>query len=264
MQVIIILMIFMMEENNMLYTEKVYYSDMFLTECEATVLDIIDNKIILDKTVAYPEGGGQISDCGHLCFDGNEIPFYEVKKGLGRSLHIDNFPSVNVDTVVYHFVDENDIALFNENNQVKVKIDVNRRLQTTIHHSALHLALMFACDLRPDLMKQIRGCNITTNYGRLDFYLTERFTADDLNYINKYMNEAIHLAIPIESYHHPDEKEAWYWKCKEFICPCGGTHVFNTQQLGNVIVKRKNIGKNMERLIVVSDCKGLSKEIYHA
>lgn len=252
-----------MGEFIMINTEKVYYSDMFLTECEAIVLDIIDNKVILDKTVAYPEGGGQISDCGYLCFDDNEIPFYEVQKGVGRLLHIDNFPSINVDTSVYHFVDKSNILLFSKNKHIKVKIDVDRRLKTTVHHSALHLALMFACDLRANLMNQIRGCSITTDYGRLDFCLTERFTNEDLNYINENMKKVICSKIPIESYHHPNEKEAWYWKCKEFICPCGGTHVYNTHQLGSVIVKRKNVGKNMERLTVVSDCKGLPKEIYH-
>lgn len=244
-------------------TNKVYYLDMFLSEIQATVTDIIDNKIVLDKTIAYPEGGGQISDIGNLCFEGKEVPYYDVKKGVGRILRIKDFPSISVDTPVYHLINQNDIDLFYIGQKVNVKIDVERRIRTTVHHSALHLALMYACDCRPDLMKKIVGCRITTEYGRLDFSLAERFNTDEINYINEKLHEISKKDVPILTYHHDEENEAWYWKCQEFICPCGGTHVQNTNQVGNISVRRKNIGKNKERLIVVSECDCFSKELYH-
>lgn len=244
-------------------TIKAYYEDMFLYEIEASVLDVIDNKIILDRTIAYPEGGGQISDTGFLCFDDKKIPYNDVQKGVGRILRIDNFPSISVDTPIYHYVDEECIKLFHIGQKVKVKIDINRRIHTTVHHSALHIALMYACDLRPNLMKKIKGCRITTEYGRLDFSLIDKFTASDLNYINEKVQDAIKRNLPIKTYHHENENEAWYWQCEDFICPCGGTHVQNTKQLGNVIIKRKNIGKNTERLIAVSSCDSFTEELYH-
>lgn len=247
----------------MICTEKKYYNDMFLKECDALVLDVIDNKVILDQTVAYPEGGGQISDIGYLCFDDKEIPFFDAKKGVGRVLSVKDFPTVCVDTPIYHFVEEQYISFFEKGQKVKVKIDIDRRRRTTVHHSALHLALMYACDLKPDLMKNIKGCKITTEYGRLDFFLTERFSEEDINYISEKVNLAVNLGITIKSYHYPKEKEAWYWQCEDFICPCGGTHVVNTKQLGKLNVKRKSVGKNTERLIVSSDCEQFPKELYH-
>jgi len=40
-------------------TRKLYYEDSEQTEFTAKVLEVIENKIILDRTLFYPEGGGQ-------------------------------------------------------------------------------------------------------------------------------------------------------------------------------------------------------------
>jgi Ser-tRNA(Ala) deacylase AlaX len=43
----------------MIKTIKRYYEDMNLLSCSATILEIDKEKgIVLDQTVAYPEGGG--------------------------------------------------------------------------------------------------------------------------------------------------------------------------------------------------------------
>ncbi len=43
---------------------------------------------------------------------------------------------------------------------------------------------------------------------------------------------------------------AMYWKCLDYSVPCGGTHCNTTNQLGMISVKRKNIGKSADRLII--------------
>ena len=45
-------------------TDKLYYEDGYLRETEATVIAVTDEGIILDRTVFYPEGGGQPGDRG--------------------------------------------------------------------------------------------------------------------------------------------------------------------------------------------------------
>ena len=45
-------------------SDKLYYSDGYLRETEATVISVSDRGIKLDRTVFYPEAGGQPGDRG--------------------------------------------------------------------------------------------------------------------------------------------------------------------------------------------------------
>ena len=47
-------------------TEQLYNTDAYLRECEATVTDVTDGGVVLDRTVFYPGGGGQPNDIGVL------------------------------------------------------------------------------------------------------------------------------------------------------------------------------------------------------
>ncbi len=49
-------------------------------------------------------------------------------------------------------------------------------------------------------------------------------------------------------YHHSEEPEAWYWEANGHVIPYGGTHLTSTAPIGKILVRRKNIGKNLERI----------------
>jgi len=247
----------------MIKTEKIYYRDSFLGSCQASVIDIKENKIILDRTVAFPEGGGQIGDIGKLVVSEKEIPFFDTKKGVGRVLSIPEFPSIQVDTPVYHFIDDNQLSDISIGDNVIVKIDIQHRILTTVLHSALHLVLMAAKERRPDLTNTIKGCKITTESARIDFFAREKFTSTDIEWITARVRDLVAAELPIYVYSHDEENEAWYWKCLEFICPCGGMHLTNTGQAGKLSVRRKNVGKTTERLIVTAEDIRLRVADYH-
>lgn len=231
-------------------TIKLHYETPFLNECEAIVIEKNDKGIVTDCTVAFAEGGGQIGDAGVIISNGIEIPFYDTQKGVGRVLNLKDFPSVNVETPVYHCIEKGKMNLLNVGDRVNIHIDVQRRINTTLHHSALHIALMAANKICPEKVGYIKGCKITEEYGRLDFFTHEKFSVDEIECINMEAEKIVRDSLPIYTYQHPEEKEAWYWKCEDFVCPCGGTHITNTSEIGKMSVKRKNVGKSTERMIV--------------
>lgn len=244
-------------------TKKLYYDDFFLAECKADVVEKEGNRLTLNQTVAFPEGGGQEGDRGVILLENMCIPFFDTKKGVGRTLFLDDFPTIQVDTPIYHFIDEEKKAEINVGDKVTVKIDIPHRIKTTALHSALHIALMAAKEKFPERVARIKGCSITDQYGRLDFFTEEKFMPEDIEWLNHRVKEIISQNYAIESYQHPDEREAWYWKCNDFICACGGTHLHCTGDAGVAHVKRKNVGKSMERLIVTLTDIRLTEYNYH-
>lgn len=231
-------------------TEKIYYKNPFQTSCETILIENTEKGLIFDKSVAYPEGGGQIGDVGVLIRykDGSKIPFYNTTKIKGRNLFLNDFISIKVENQIVHHVYSN--FEFEKDEKFLIKLDTSKRAQTTLRHSGLHLVLMVLEEMFPGIDKKIVGAKITDKYGRLDFSIDFKFTPEQIANIESRCKEYIDRNIPIEIFSHPEENEALYWKCNSYIVPCGGTHCGNTRDLSGIKIKRKNIGKLSERLIV--------------
>lgn len=220
-------------------------------------------KIVCDQTVAFPEGGGQIGDSGFIiCADGEVVPFIDTKKGVGTILHLNNRHSIQINTPVYHVLGSAASELI-PGMRVRINIDVIHRIKTTALHSALHIALMAVIQIRSNLEQCIKGCHIDTEKARMDFFCDKKFTQEEMLSINMNAQSLIKEDIKVKRYLFQNQKEAWIWRCKDFECPCGGTHVLSTGQLGDISIRRKNIGKTTERIIVELNHLKIEEGMYH-
>ena len=66
--------------------ELIFREDAYACECNATVTAVDDRGIWLDRTIFYPEGGGQPGDMGTLTTEaGAVIPIANTIKEIGRA-----------------------------------------------------------------------------------------------------------------------------------------------------------------------------------
>lgn len=82
-------------------TEKYFYVEPYLKALDAKVVAIMDKGLVLDVSIAYPEGGGQPGDRGSI----NGIPFTDTQKEGDAILHVMNTASFSVGDSVHLTLD---------------------------------------------------------------------------------------------------------------------------------------------------------------
>ena len=219
-------------------TEELFREDATLMQCDARVLAVDAAGIRLDRTVFYPQGGGQAGDAGGLRLaDGRELRIVDTKKGAtaGEIVHV---PAADAD-----------VSALVPGTPVTAVIDWQRRHRHMRFHTATHLL----CALIPH---PVDGCSITADYARLDFHMTEPLDKEALNaglarlvseshaVGHRWISEAELDANPqlVRSMSVQPPRGLGRVRVMEVdsvdLQPCGGTHVANTADIGRVVVTK--------------------------
>nr|WP_233265203.1 alanyl-tRNA editing protein [Halomarina oriensis] len=161
---------------------------------EATVDRMLDDRVVLDTTLFYPEGGGQPADHGTLSVergDGDE------KDGADAT---DRWRVVDVqkrDTVHHHLEPAaGTTGMPSEGATLVGELDWERRWAHMRYHTAQHLLSALLLD---EFDAKTVGNQLSTEYARLDAAY-ERFDDEDLALVERRMNELVDDARPVEWY----------------------------------------------------------------
>lgn len=216
-------------------TKTFYYDDMKKTEFTARVLSVFKDYVVLDKTLFYPEGGGQESDTGKL----NGVKVLEaVKEGK----------------IVLHRVEEPD--KFKKGDPVSGRIDYDRRLQLTQHHTATHIVNAAAYKVLGPHVWQA-GAHKSADSARLDVTHYKAVSAEELECIEDEANRIVEAKIKVKkTVLGRDEAERRFGfriyqggavpgtmlRIVEVLGvdaeACGGTHLDNTSEAGKIKILR--------------------------
>ena len=231
-------------------TEELFRGDGYLKSCNAKVLEVRPEGIVLDRTVFYYESGGQPGDSGWLTRgDGTSVVIADTKRdrATGAILHIPQPGAPALDL----------------GDAVMAEIDWERRHR----HMRIHTCLHLLCAVVPG---QVTGGQIAADKGRLDFNVETG--ALDKAHIETELNRLIredHAVTPTwitdeELNAKPDlvrtmsvKPPSGAGKVRVLdipgvdLQPCGGTHVARTGEIGAVVVaKIENKGKQNRRVVV--------------
>lgn len=208
-----------------MWVEKIFWQDPYLTELRAQVTGVVGQEITVDRTIAYAFSGGQESDHGTI--NGHEI-IRAVKQNKQIIYVLE--PS--------HRLQVGDMVL--------MKIDWERRYKLMRMHFTAEVILELCNQYFNNPPKL--GAHIAADKARLDFVWTGNIS-ETFEFLTAQFNLLRAKQLPIVSDFSDQENEIRYWEVEGFArVPCGGTHIRNTGELAEVVLKRNNIGKSKERI----------------
>ncbi|MEM0498646.1 MAG: alanine--tRNA ligase [Methanothrix sp.] len=229
-------------------TERIFYYRPFDQEFEATVLGIFEGCVVLDRTLFYPEGGGQPADHGVLERDGQVFNVTDVQM---------------IDGVVLHRVEPEGLS---QGDRVTGRIDMRRRMAHARHHTATHII--------NDSAKRVLGRHVwqagaqkSEDRARLDISHYRRISEDELKAIELEANRRVMEMIPVITEFMPREeaerlfgfqlyqggvppgREIRVVRVGSDIEACAGTHVTNTGMIGPIkILRTERVQDGVERI----------------
>ena len=248
-------------------TRQDYYSDTSQTEFTAVVLgckpltkaqieslnlssEVVEpptHCVVLDSTLFYPEGGGQLGDQG----------------SLGTARVVDTRIESGV---IYHLTNSTV-----EEGEISGKINWERRRQLMDHHTAVHIVGGSArAILGPHIWQA--GSNKGGRYARIDLTHYSRLSRDDLDKIEDHANDIIEKNPVVEKlvldraeadgqfgfelYQGGPPKHSQIRIIKigdHDVQACGGTHHDNTGEVSELrIIRSSQVEDGVERLQIVA------------
>ncbi|MBQ7725684.1 MAG: alanine--tRNA ligase, partial [Clostridia bacterium] len=238
------------------------------TSCNAKILDIVSDGehtalapegieavLVLDQTVFYAESGGQIGDTGVITAGDAIFTVTGTQKTAGG--------------VFLHFGRVTKGTLMIDNTAVTATIDEIRRAAVRRNHTAAHL---LQAGLRKVLGTHVEqaGQFVNEKTVRFDFTHFSALSAEELQAVETFVNDALLADIPVDNTEMPIEEARKQGAMALFgekygnivrvvkiadrsMELCGGTHVDRTGKIGLFhILSESGIAAGVRRIEAVT------------
>ena len=230
-------------------TDKLYYESSHRKDFEAQVISCEPEgegyKVVLDKTVFFPEGGGQYADTGIL-----------------GGVHV--LDAQEKDGIIYHYTD----GALTPGEIVKGEIDWEKRFESMQQHSGEHI---ISGIVHGRFGYNNVGFHLGADYCTMDF--DGPITKEQLKEIEEEANRIVYKNLNIEILYPTKEelKDLTYRSKIEIegqvrivnipgvdICACCAPHVDRTGEIGNIKLVDMVSYKGGERITMLSGSRALA------
>jgi len=236
-------------------TERLYSTDQYARTAEATIVDLDpdDGRVLLDRTVFYPGGGGQPHDLGELVLGDDRLAVIRVAEDQRG---------------VWHWLEG---GLPGMGTTVRAEVDWERRYHLMRTHTAMHALCGVVWER---FASPVTGGNMEPGVGRLDFELPD-WDPEAKAPLEAELNAQLAAARPVEIAFLPREvadQDPSLIRTKVSLLPAsltevrvvdivgldrqadGGTHVASTTEVGRVrIAKVESRGRGFRRIRLALD-----------
>ncbi|WP_139490363.1 alanine--tRNA ligase [Brevibacillus dissolubilis] len=211
-------------------------------------------QVILDTTPFYAESGGQINDEGLITSELVKASVKDVQKGP-RGQH------------VHHVLVE--AGTLRLSDDVRAEVNHEARLAIVKNHTATHLLHQALKDVLGTHVNQA-GSLVSADRLRFDFTHISQVTAEELEQVERIVNEKVWQQLTVDICHKPIEEAKAMGAMALFgekygdvvrvvnvigysIELCGGIHVNNTAEIGLFkILSESGIGAGTRRIEAVT------------
>lgn len=209
-------------------TQKVFWQDPYLTHLDTHITSVSGDDVTVAETIFYAFAGGQESDAGTL---GGYVVLQARKDDL---------------EITYTLEPGHDLQ---PGDRVRMTIDWERRYRLMRLHFAAELVLELVYQMFGPIQKI--GAHIAQDKARIDFAWGENISGAFPTILER-AHTIIRADHPIISAFSDKALEERYWEITGFArVPCGGTHLRRTGEVGEIELKRKNVGKGKERIEII-------------
>lgn len=230
-------------------TDRIFSTDAYAKTMEATVVrnHRDDNRILLDKTVFYPGGGGQPHDLGSIWVGDDRLEVVRVTADHDG---------------IWHWIDG---PLPGEGTAVRGDLNWDRRYDLMRTHTAMH-AMCGVIWRRYEV--PVTGGNMDVGEGRLDFELP-KWNSDDKPAVESELNAELAARRAVEVSFLPRaeaDEDPSLIRTEVSLLPAGltevrvidivgldrqadgGTHVYSTGEVGSIsLATVKSKGRGFRR-----------------
>ena len=228
-------------------TEELFLHDHYLKSCTASVKRIEGLRVVLDRTVFYPQGGGQPFDKGTISRNGESFGVLSVRKENGE---------------IFHELNKQGLK---QGDSVECAIDWVHRYKLLRFHTSAHILARVVSNETGSL---ITGNQLGVDESRMDFS-AQSFGMEQAKNFEEKANAVISKNLPVTvSFEKAEDafKRPELFRLKSVLPKNlavlrivsigdfdmqadGGTHVANTSEIGKIRVPRtENRGKENRRV----------------